>query len=139
MVIDFGIDTISTVVVTACGLIAALHGRAISAENRTLKSKIDSLEAMHTNDIHRLDESNSAIWDEIKAQRDSLAQNREAVVRLTGTIDRLNEILTQLGQSMNGKVSSEQCKFNHSNQTERRKDYVNLPEIGNNGATAHEN
>lgn len=120
MIVDVSMEVFATVAIAGIGGIAALHGRAVSAENKSLKTELESLKESYTADIKRIYESHDDIWQEIKVQRESLIQNREAVVKLTSSIERLNEILPRLEVAISDKVSESQCSLIRQNYVDRR-------------------
>ena len=121
MMIELDQGTITTVAIALFGGIATLYSRNTAIENKMLKSEIDTLKTQHNNDIARIDNCHEDIWIEIKCQREALSQNKEAVIKLNASIERLNEILPGLERMISGKVSLEQCQANQSNCIDRRK------------------
>lgn len=120
MIVDVSMEVLATVALAGIGGISALHGRAVSAENKSLKTELNSLKENYTADIKRLHEGHEDIWQEIKVQRESLIQNREAVVKLNSSIERLNDILPRLEIAIGDKVSNSQCKLIRQNYVDRR-------------------
>lgn len=108
MVVDVDVNWVMTGVITLAGAMAALHTRAIKAENQNLKVELDLMNTQHKADMNRMDCAHEEIWQEIKFQRESLAQNREAVIRLTSSIERLNDILPRLEQVVMNMALQEQ-------------------------------
>lgn len=98
MVVDVDVNWVMTGVLAVAGAMGTLHTRAIKAENQNLKVELDLMGTQHCADMKRVDCAHEEIWQEIKFQRESLAQNREAVIRLTSSIERLNDILPRLEQ-----------------------------------------
>jgi hypothetical protein len=104
--------TTESIIAVTFGVVSgayALGLRALQAENRGLRAEIDTFKRQHDKDLERLDDNHCEIWTEIKAQRESLLHNREAVIKLNASIDRLNEILPNLEKLIGSKVSKDQC------------------------------
>jgi hypothetical protein len=112
MVVEVDINWATTIVLSGVGLMGTLYAKAVRAENRLLRS-----------DLQTVREDHDDIWTEIKTQREALSQNKEAIMRLNASIDRLNEILPKLDATIESKVSHEQCGY-------IRRDYVNLRSDG---------
>jgi hypothetical protein len=108
MVVDVDINWATTIVLSGVGLMGTLYARAVRAENRLLRADLQTVRDDHDD-----------IWTEIKTQREALSQNKEAIMKLHASIDRLNEILPKLDATIGSKVSHEQCGY-------IRRDYVNL-------------
>jgi hypothetical protein len=102
MSVDVDINWVVTAFITIVGALVTLYTRAVTAENRILKTELDNMSAQHKVDITRIDESHRDIWEEMRQQRISLNQNREAVIRLNASIERLNDILPRLEQVVMG-------------------------------------
>ena len=109
MTIDLDADWIVTTVVSLAAMVGGLYARTIQAENRTLRLELTNLKDSYKDDMQRIDNTHDDLWTEIKMQRESLAQNREAVIKLNSSIERLNEILPKLEAAVTGKVSRQDC------------------------------
>lgn len=109
MVVDLQADWVVTGVISGVGLVVGLYSKAIKAENAVLKSTLDSMSKQYEVDMNRIQSTHEDIWQEIKYQRESLAQSREAIIMLTSSIERLNEILPRLEKVVSSKVSADQC------------------------------
>lgn len=109
MLIDLQADWVVTGVISGVGLVVGLYSKAIKAENAVLKSTLDSMSKQYEVDMSRIQSTHEDIWQEIKCQRESLAQSREAIIMLTSSIERLNEILPRLEKVVSSKVSADQC------------------------------
>lgn len=119
MIIDLTPDIAMPLLGTLAAAIGGLYGRALAAENKVLRQEIDNLRQQHTIDINRIDACHDDMWDEMKGQRESLSQNKEAIVKLNASIDRLNEILVRIDATTRDKVSNGQCEL-------IRKNYIDL-------------
>lgn len=102
MTLDVDVNWVATAFLTVGGAMVTLYTKAVNAENKTLKTELDSMASQHKVDIMRIDDSHKEIWEEMKQQRVSLNQNREAVIRLNASIERLNDILPRLEQVVMG-------------------------------------
>lgn len=109
MIVDLQADWVVTGVISGVGLVVGLYSKAIKAENAVLKSTLDSMSKQYEVDMNRIQSTHEDIWQEIKYQRESLAQSREAIIMLTSSIERLNEILPRLEKVVSNKVSADQC------------------------------
>ena len=117
MVIDLQADWVVTGVISGVGLVVGLYSKAIKAENAVLRATLESMSKQYEVDMCRIQSTHEDIWQEIKSQRESLAQNREAIIMLTSSIERLNEILPRLERVVSNKVSTEQCEFHRRQGT----------------------
>lgn len=120
MMIDLSAEAVVTIVLALGGTIGTIYGRSIAAENQALKTELGSMKDQHTKDIARIDSGHDDIWNEIKDQRESLSQNREAVIRLNSSIERLNEILPKLEAAVSDKMSVKQCELVRQNYVDKR-------------------
>ena len=102
MTLDVDVNWVATAFLTVVGAMVTLYTKAVNAENKTLKTVLDGMASQHKVDITRIDDSHKEIWEEMKQQRISLNQNREAVIRLNASIERLNDILPRLEQVVMG-------------------------------------
>lgn len=121
MVIDVDVNYIATAAVSVAAVIGGLYTRAIQAENRELRFEMSQLRMQYSTDMSRIDLTHDELWKELKLQRESLAQNREAIIKLNSSIDRLNEILPKLELAVDGHVSHAQCEFFREQCSDRRK------------------
>lgn len=132
MMIELDLSSVSALAIPLAGVFFGLYGRAIKAENDTLRQKVEALEKQHEIDIERIDDEHHSdvkrieqhhadIWNEIKCQREALAQNREAVLKLDASINRLNELLLRIEQTMNSKISKQDCELIRQNYLDRRR------------------
>ncbi len=109
MTIDLEADWIITTVVSLAAMVGGLYARTIQAENRTLRLELTNLRDSYKDDMQRIENTHGDLWTEIKMQRESLAQNREAIIKLNSSIERLNEILPKVEAAVTGKVSKHDC------------------------------
>lgn len=93
MIIDLPTEWVLTAITATVSVLAGLYTRAVNVKVEAIKS-----------DVKRID-------DEVKVQRQSLTDNREAVIKLTSSVDRLNEILKSIESALTGRVSTQQCSF----------------------------
>jgi hypothetical protein len=115
---DENLDVIVSAGIAIIGGVAALHARASRAENAAIREANDSLETsisnlsrQHSKDVARFEGMFMELWTEVKSQRDALTSNREATIKLTGSIERLNEILTKLEHQFEDTVRRGECKL----------------------------
>lgn len=131
MMIDLDVSTVSALAIPLAGVFFGLYGRAIKAENDALRQKVESMEKQHECDIERIDDEHQSdvkrieqhhadIWNEIKCQREALAQNKEAVLKLDASINRLNELLLRFENTMSAKISKTDCELIRQNYMDRR-------------------
>jgi hypothetical protein len=102
MHLEVDVTWIATGAAAVMGTMVTLYTRAVNAENQNLKTELELMKTQHKSDISRIEGAHDEIWQEIKLHRDSLAQNREAVIRLNSSIERLNDILPRLEQVVMG-------------------------------------
>ena len=67
------------------------------------------MKELYRNDMQRLEATHEAMWEELKTQREALTQNKEAVIRLVASIERLNEILPRLERTISDKIGRTEC------------------------------
>lgn len=129
---EYNLDVMATIGIALAGGIATLHTRASAAEkkllieaNEALQENIQQLDRRHREDMKRMDGMFLEVWTEIKCQRESLTQNREATIKLLSSIERLNEILDKIELRLVETVTKTECKLMHCDYAEhkRRHDY----------------
>lgn len=132
MTIDPTIDAsaVLALVLAVSGGFAAQHSKAVKAENQNLRDanqalseEIETLRAQHREDVRRIDGVHIEIWTELKCQRETQAQNREEMIKLTSSIDRLNEIMIKLDKKLDESVTRNECNL-------IRRDYQNTLKSG---------
>lgn len=119
-------DVLATIGIAFVGGIATLHTRASTAEkkllqdaNESLQAEIDKLEKKHRDDMKRLDGMFMDVWTEIKCQREALSQNREATIKLLGSIERLNEVLDKIELRLEEAVTKTECRLIRRDYTDQ--------------------
>lgn len=127
MVIEIPFEAVVPIAGSVLALVGGLYGRTLAAENSMLKQQIDTLEQQQRMDMERINDGHESIWKEITCQRESLTQNKEAVIRLNSSIERLNEILPKLEQAMTGKVSTDMCNTIRRSCLDSRKEGGKMP------------
>lgn len=95
MIVDTDIDlkTVLGSIIAAVSIMVGLYTRAMNIRQDSLQESQKELE---------LDQKE--IWMELKL-------NRESNIRLSGSIDRLNELLPRVEHVLDMKVSHEQCSL----------------------------
>lgn len=127
MTIDLSSEGVITGVVSVLSLIFGLYGRSLQAKNDALQRQIDDFGEQHEKDVERLDDMNTKIWSEIRCQMEASTRNSEAIIKLLGSIDRLNEILTKMDNKLDSKMSSEMCSTIRQNYVNLRRENRPMP------------
>lgn len=108
---DDNLDVIVSTGIAILGGVAALHARASRAETAALREADETVSDSLKSLEKRVDGMFMEVWTELKCQRDALTSNREATIKLTGSIERLNEILIKMEHQFEDTVRRGECKL----------------------------
>ena len=106
MQVDLDGDLAVTVGITILSALVTLYSRTMHADSKLLRAEVEALEEKVMGELSRNNASHEEMWTELKTHRDIIFQNKEAALKLTASIERLNEILPKIEQRVNDMQGS---------------------------------